>query len=86
MLIVGEGMFGALGLIDIVSHILSFTRLAGILLASVVLAIVVNTIAVDAFHGVGIIIGPILAALVIVVGQSFNVILGVFEPGIQAPG
>ncbi|MGD0250550.1 MAG: V-type ATP synthase subunit I [Thermoplasmata archaeon] len=84
MLIVGEGMFGALGLIDIVSHILSFTRLAGILLASVVLAIVVNTIAVDAWHGVGIIVGPILAALVIIVGQAFNVILGVFEPGIQA--
>jgi V/A-type H+-transporting ATPase subunit I len=85
MLLVGEGMFGALGLIDIVSHILSFTRLAGILLASVVLAIVVNTLAVDVWQGgMGVVIGPLLAALVLVMGQAFNVVLGVFEPGIQA--
>ncbi len=82
LLVAGEGAFGILGLIDIVSHILSYTRLVGILLASVVLALVINDIAVLLFHGIPI-VGILLAAIVIVGGQAFNVILGVFEPGIQ---
>ena len=81
-LVIGEGAFGLLGLIDIVSHILSYTRLVGILLASVVLAVVINDIAVLVFHGIPV-IGILLAAIVVVGGQGFNVILGVFEPGIQ---
>jgi V/A-type H+/Na+-transporting ATPase subunit I len=91
LIFASEGVFGALGLIDIISHILSYTRLVGILLASVVLAVVINTIAVLAFHSMGAILGPVagaavgvlLAAIVLVGGQAFNVILGVFEPGIQ---
>ncbi len=82
LLVVGEGPFGFLSLIDIVSHILSYTRLVGILLASVVLAVVINDIAVLVFHGIPF-VGILLAAVVIVGGQAFNVILGVFEPGIQ---
>ena len=83
LLVSGEGVFGILGLIDIVSHILSYTRLVGILLASVVLALVINDIAVLLWHGLGPIVGILLAAIVIVGGQAFNVIIGVFEPGIQ---
>ena len=84
MLVLGEGALGILSLIDIVSHILSYTRLVGILLASVVLAIVINDIAVLAWHGpLGPVVGLLVAGLVVFVGQSFNVILGVFEPGIQ---
>ncbi len=83
MLVVGEGALGILSLIDIISHILSYTRLVGILLSSVVLAIVINDIAVLAWHGLGPIVGILLAVIVVVVGQAFNVILGVFEPGIQ---
>jgi V/A-type H+/Na+-transporting ATPase subunit I len=83
MLVVGEGALGILGLIDIVSHILSYTRLVGILLASVVLAVVINDIAVLAWHGGGPVVGLFVAAVVLVCGQAFNVILGVFEPGIQ---
>ncbi len=83
LLISGEGVFGVLGLIDIVSHILSYTRLVGILLASVVLALVINDIAILLLHGLGPIVGILLAAIVIVGGQAFNVIIGVFEPGIQ---
>jgi len=82
MLIVGEGPFGILSLIDIVSHVLSYTRLVGILLASVVLAVVINDIANLAWHGVPI-VGLLIAVVVVVGGQAFNVILGVFEPGIQ---
>jgi len=91
LIIAGEGPMGALSLIDIVSHILSYTRLVGILLASVVLAIVINDIAQLALHGhfpwvgplVASILGLVFAVIVVVVGQAFNVILGVFEPGIQ---
>jgi V/A-type H+/Na+-transporting ATPase subunit I len=84
MLVIGEGGLGILSLIDIISHILSYTRLVGILLASVVLAIVINDIAVLAWHGpLGPVVGLLIAAIVVLGGQSFNVILGVFEPGIQ---
>ncbi len=86
VLLVGEGGFGIMGLIEIVSHILSYTRLIGILLASVVLASVIDLIATHLPHhfpaglfAVGVLVG----AIILVIGQAFNVILGVFEPGIQ---
>ncbi len=86
VLLVGEGGFGIMGLIEIVSHILSYTRLVGILLASVVLASVIDLIGTHLPHhfpaefvAVGIFVG----AIILVIGQAFNVVLGVFEPGIQ---
>ena len=83
MMIGGEGIqAGAMGLIEVVSHILSYTRLVGILLASVILALVINTVA-GGLIGAGAVIGILFGALLLLVGQSFNVILGVFEPGIQ---
>jgi V/A-type H+/Na+-transporting ATPase subunit I len=82
-LIVAEGPIGFLSVIDITSHILSYTRLVGILLASVVLALVINDIANLAWHGLGPILGLLIAVVVVIGGQAFNVILGVFEPGIQ---
>jgi V/A-type H+/Na+-transporting ATPase subunit I len=81
LLFAGEGPMGIMSLIEVVSHILSYTRLVGILLASVILALVINTVAGGFFHsGPG---GIAAAVLLLLVGQSFNVILGVFEPGIQ---
>jgi V/A-type H+/Na+-transporting ATPase subunit I len=83
LLIGGEGIqTGVMGLIEIVSHILSYTRLVGILLASVILALVINTIGGGLVLG-GTIVGLVAGLVIILVGQSFNVILGVFEPGIQ---
>jgi V/A-type H+-transporting ATPase subunit I len=83
MLLLGEGLqMGMMGLIEVVSHILSYTRLVGILLASVILALVINTIAGGLVHG-GTLVGIIAGLAIILIGQSFNVILGVFEPGIQ---
>ncbi len=80
----GEGAQNAMmGIIEIVSHILSYTRLVGILLASVVLALVINDIGTLVYGVAGPILGLLVAVVVIVGGQSFNVILGVFEPGIQ---
>ncbi|MCI4344304.1 MAG: hypothetical protein L3J87_01595 [Thermoplasmata archaeon] len=90
LLIFGEGFqLGFMSLIEVLSHILSYTRLVGILLASVVLALLINSIATGwiaggiPVPGVGAAIGLVLGIVLIVVGQSFNVILGVFEPGIQ---
>ena len=86
LLIGGEGIqAGMLGLIEIVSHILSYTRLIGILLASVILALVINTIAVARFQAGGPLepLWILIGLVVLLAGQTFNVILGVFEPGIQ---
>ena len=83
LLIAGEGIqMGMMGLIEVVSHILSFTRLVGILLASVILALVINTIGGGLVAG-GSVVGLVAGLVILVIGQSFNVILGVFEPGIQ---
>jgi len=83
MLLLGEGVqMGMMGLIEVVSHILSYTRLVGILLASAILALVINTIGGGLVLG-GTVVGIVAGLVIIVVGQSFNVIIGVFEPGIQ---
>ncbi|MGB6500433.1 MAG: V-type ATPase 116kDa subunit family protein [Thermoplasmata archaeon] len=86
LLIFGEGaQMGMMGLIEVVSHILSYTRLVGILLASVILAFVINTIADGQIRSGGpdAIVGIVIGLVILLVGQTFNVILGVFEPGIQ---
>jgi V/A-type H+/Na+-transporting ATPase subunit I len=77
----GEGGQALIELPSIVSHILSYTRLVGILLASVALALVVDTL----FLG-DIAAGPafaIVGIVILVVGQLFNLTLALFEPGIQ---
>jgi V/A-type H+/Na+-transporting ATPase subunit I len=85
-LIGGEGIqTGMLGLIEVVSHILSYTRLVGILLASVILALVINSISIGMLRSHGA-LAPVLIVFGLIVllgGQAFNVVLGVFEPGIQ---
>ena len=83
LLLAGEGIqMGMMGLIEVVSHILSYTRLVGILLASVILAYVINLIGSGLILG-GAVTGIVAGLVIILIGQSFNVIIGVFEPGIQ---
>jgi V/A-type H+/Na+-transporting ATPase subunit I len=83
LMVGGEGVQnGMMSLIEVLSHILSYTRLVGILLASVVLALVINDISGGLFAG-GAVVGIVAGLVILLVGQSFNVILGVFEPGIQ---
>jgi V/A-type H+/Na+-transporting ATPase subunit I len=83
LMIGGEGIqTGMMSLIEVVSHILSYTRLVGILLASVILALVINTIGGGLVFG-GTVVGIVAGLVIILIGQSFNVIVGVFEPGIQ---
>jgi V/A-type H+-transporting ATPase subunit I len=81
-MLIGEGGMALLGLIEVVSHILSYTRIAGILLASVVLTLVGFDVAngLHTAYGIG---GLIVGAIIVFVIQVFNIILGVFEPGIQ---
>jgi V/A-type H+/Na+-transporting ATPase subunit I len=99
----GEGaQNGLMGVMEMLSHVLSYTRLIGILLASIILATVINTVTIGPDghsgligNGAGMIVGGpasvalkavlfvILGLVILVVGQVFNLVLGVFEPGIQ---
>lgn len=77
----GEGPQTLIELPSIISHILSYTRLLGILLASVELAAVIDTIFLgDLNSGIAF---AIVGVIILVFGQMFNLILALFEPGIQ---
>jgi len=72
----------------IISHILSYTRLIGILLASVILAHTIDYVFLKAFglFVAGASVGLpliILGTMILFIGHMFNIIIGVFEPGIQ---
>jgi V/A-type H+-transporting ATPase subunit I len=77
----GEGSRALIELPSIISHILSFTRLLGILLASVILADVIDLIFVGSLTG-GVAIA-IFGVVILVLGQLFNLVLAIFEPGVQ---
>lgn len=77
----GEGVRAVMELPSIVSHILSYTRIIGILLASVILADVIDFIFMKTLHHS--IPFIILGTVIIFIGHIFNIIIGVFEPGIQ---
>jgi V/A-type H+/Na+-transporting ATPase subunit I len=88
LIIAGEGPQGLMALTEIVSHVLSYLRLVGILLASAILALVINSVTYGMFVGsssdLGLRIAYIaIAVVILLVGQMFNLVLGVFEPGIQ---
>ncbi len=78
---VSEGTKGAVEIPSIISHILSYTRILGILLASVILAQVIDLIFMK-----GVMKSPLFALIgiiILVFGQLFNLVIAVFEPGIQ---
>jgi V/A-type H+-transporting ATPase subunit I len=77
----GEGVRAIMELPSIVSHILSYTRIIGILLASVILADVIDFIFVKTLHHS--IPFIVLGTMILFIGHIFNIIIGVFEPGIQ---
>lgn len=81
LMFIGEGPRAIMELPSIVSHILSYTRLIGILLASVILADVIDFIFIKTtHHSIPFII---LGTIILFIGHIFNIIIGVFEPGIQ---
>jgi len=87
LIIYGEGTLAVIELPSIVSHIISYTRLLGILLASFVLAFVIDTQAVGTAAAPGLVYGgigfAIAGVVLLAVGHVFNLVLGILEPGIQ---
>jgi V/A-type H+/Na+-transporting ATPase subunit I len=81
MMFYGEGIRALMELPSIISHILSYTRIVGILLASVILAHVIDFIFLKSLD-ISIAFG-ILGIMILLIGHTFNIIIGVFEPGIQ---
>jgi V/A-type H+-transporting ATPase subunit I len=81
LMFVGEGPRAIMELPSIVSHILSYTRIIGILLASVILADVIDFIFVKTLHHS--IPFIVLGTIILFIGHIFNIVIGVFEPGIQ---
>ena len=88
LLVVAEGFQGLMAVPEVVSHILSYSRLIGILLSAVILATIVNigyagfaSMPTSSFgaHAALVFAG----VLILVLGQVFVLILAVFEPGIQ---
>jgi V/A-type H+/Na+-transporting ATPase subunit I len=87
LIVYGEGSLAIIELPSIVSHIISYTRLLGILLASFVLAFVIDGQAVGSSSSPGLVYGgvglAIAGVILLVVGHVFNLVLGILEPGIQ---
>jgi V/A-type H+-transporting ATPase subunit I len=81
VVIATEKARGAMEIPSIISHVLSYTRILGILLASVVLAQVIDLIFMK-----GVEKSPLLAVvgiIILIFGQLFNLVIAIFEPGIQ---
>jgi V/A-type H+-transporting ATPase subunit I len=79
--LVTEGFESLMELPSLISHILSYTRLIGILLASVILAQVIDFIFMHSLtHSLPL---AILGIVILIVGQLFNIAIALFEPGIQ---
>ena len=81
MMFYGEGFRALMELPSIISHILSYTRIVGILLASVILAHVIDFIFLKSLDNS--IAYSLLGVMIFLIGHIFNIIIGVFEPGIQ---
>ncbi|MGC8663433.1 MAG: V-type ATP synthase subunit I [Thermoplasmata archaeon] len=81
-ILIGEGIFSIMEMASIISHILSFTRIMGVLLASVILAYVLDNIFIKAMH-YGVPTHIIVAFLILIIGHGTNILIAIFEPGIQ---
>ncbi len=75
----GGGVGGGIEAVLVFGHILSYARLYGIALASVIMADVANELAAE-FSGWFVILGIIVAAML----HTLNIALGVLSPSIQS--
>jgi V/A-type H+-transporting ATPase subunit I len=82
LILYGEGIFSVMEMASIISHVLSFTRIMGVLLAAVILASVLDNIFLHAYH-YGVISHIVIAFLVLIIGHAVNILIAIFEPGIQ---
>lgn len=81
LIIATEKAQGGMEIPSIISHILSYTRILGILLASVILSQIIDLIFLKGVNK-----GPeyaVIGVIILVVGQIFNLVIAIFEPGIQ---
>lgn len=81
MIAVSEGALGLIEIPSIISHILSYTRILGIMLAAVYLSYVLDLIFLKLAPK-----SPLFAvvgAIILVFGQLFTLGIAVLEPGIQ---
>jgi len=74
LIFLGEGVKGLIELPSIFSNILSYGRLMAISIASVMLAIIINDMAKELFHG-GIFM-ILMGILLLVVGHTINIAIG----------
>ncbi len=76
-----EGTEALMEIPSLISHMLSYTRLVGILLASVVLAGVIDFIFIRAWAHSPLL--GIIGTAILIIGQLFTFVIALFEPGIQ---
>ncbi len=76
-----EGTEALMEIPSVVSHILSYMRLVGILLASVILAEVIDKIFL-ANVGASFLMA-LVGGVILIFGQLFNIVIAIFEGGIQ---
>ncbi len=82
VILYGEGGYAVMEMASIISHILSFTRIMGVLLAGVILAYVLDDIVIKALH-YHVLLHMILAFIILIIGHATNILIAIFEPGIQ---
>jgi len=87
LMFLGEGFRALMELPSIISHILSYMRIVGILIASIIFAdLISNVFFMKALQEGGMltgITGVIIGFLILLIGHFFNNIIAIFEPGIQ---
>ncbi len=81
LILYGEGGRAAVEIPSIISHILSYTRIMGVLLATIILSELINSVFIS--NSSGSIILIVVGVVVLVIGQLFTLVLAIFEPGIQ---
>ncbi len=82
MLAFGEGVEGVVEIPSLLSNILSYLRIFGVVMAIIVLAAVVNTLAEPLFQS-GSVLMTALGVGVLVLGHTFNTFLKMMEAGLQ---
>ncbi|MGP6207942.1 V-type ATP synthase subunit I [Cuniculiplasma sp. SKW3] len=80
LIVVAERVQGIIELPSIISHVLSYTRIMGILLASVILTSLINDFFFSTLSNPFMII---LGIIVLIFGQIFALLLAIVEGGIQ---
>lgn len=81
LMFLGEGVRAMMELPSIISHILSYTRIVGILIASVIFAHLIDFLFLKALQKSVTLM--IIGVLILLIGHFFNNIIAIFEPGIQ---